>query len=371
MGTTSTEIRVLSADAQAKKSDYEWLMRDFQVAAGLMDRNDLMKWGSATAGFFVGGVGSRAGNIVRLVGKIGSGAGTLATEGYDQARNGSLWQWTKDKIAGGYEDAKDLVTSGYERSTEIVSALRTNPAQMAPELATTVLMTFLVSGGPDGNGGAPDLDLMFGIDAHRSLFTHSILMGAAIETSIRSVLHFVQLVHVKLPADRHPWWDSALAFSNHIGDAAVTGTNYGMAYHLFVDGIVQPGSYHSLPFSMPLEGHQALTTGNAIAEGMEPARRARQTTVPSVSSGDWKAQHKALIDKPFPVGPQIEAMLEPEHACTVRRYGTWFEALDKGLVEPRTAAQEQFVACSKGARDPKTLHEVSWFGFKLARSMQT
>ena len=61
------------------------------------------------------------------------------------------------------------------------------------------LPPLVVSGGPDGDGGAPDLDLMFGIGAHRSVFSHSILMGASLETGLLALLRLTQLVHAKLP----------------------------------------------------------------------------------------------------------------------------------------------------------------------------
>jgi len=371
MGSQSSGQLVLSEASRQQLSDYEWLMADFKVAASLMDRKDLLNWGASTAGFFVSGVGSRAGNIVRLVGALGSGAGGLVAGGYRESQKGNLWEWVKGGVVDATQKTKQALASGYERSTGIVTSLRENPAQVAPELATTVLMTFLVSGGVDGNGGAPDLDLVMGIDAHRSLFTHSILMGATIETGIRSVLRFVQLVHARLPQERHPWWDSAMAFSNHIGDAAVTGANYGMAYHLFVDGIVQPGAYHGLPIPMPMEAHQAVMTANAVAEAMEPGLRATKSAAdPGRAPRSWREEHKALIDTPFALSQTVETMLEPEHAFTVRRYGTWFEALEAGRLAPQTPAQEQFIACSKGVREPETPHELAWFGYKLARQLE-
>lgn len=41
------------------------------------------------------------------------------------------------------------------------------------------------SGGVDGDGGIPDLDLLAGIDAHRSILTHSILAGVVAEGLLR------------------------------------------------------------------------------------------------------------------------------------------------------------------------------------------
>ena len=82
--------------------------------------------------------------------------------------------------------------------------VQSQPREAVPQLLVLVATSIVVSGGPDGDGGAPDLDLMFGIDAHRSILSHSILMGAALETGFLSLVHLVRLLHTKLPADHDP-----------------------------------------------------------------------------------------------------------------------------------------------------------------------
>lgn len=44
-------------------------------------------------------------------------------------------------------------------------------------------------------------------------------------------------------------------------------TSAGIAYHLLVNAFIQPGPYHDLPFSMPIEGHQAAMAASGMAEG--------------------------------------------------------------------------------------------------------
>jgi len=51
------------------------------------------------------------------------------------------------------------------------------------------------------------------------------------------------------------------------------GASAGIAYHLLVDAYIQPAPYHSLPLSMPIEGHQAAMAANGAAERLDAARR--------------------------------------------------------------------------------------------------
>ena len=46
----------------------------------------------------------------------------------------------------------------------------------------------------------------------------------------------------------------------------------GIAYHLLIDGTLQPGTYHGLP-PMPLAGHEALLDANAAAEALDVPKK--------------------------------------------------------------------------------------------------
>jgi len=50
------------------------------------------------------------------------------------------------------------------------------------------------------------------------------------------------------------------------------GASAGIAYHLLVDAYIQPAPYHSLPLSMPIEGHQVAMAANGAAERLDAAR---------------------------------------------------------------------------------------------------
>ena len=149
----------------------------------------------------------------------------------------------------------------------LVVAFQEDPAKVGPAILVGSLAAITVSGGFDGDGGAPDLDIaLLGIEAHRSLFTHSIVAGAIIETGLLSLVDLIQRAHGYLPPQHDPLWDTIKGRSACLGDAAARGASVGLAYHLGIDGLVQPAPYHDIPFSAPLEVHQGILTVNAAAE---------------------------------------------------------------------------------------------------------
>lgn len=113
------------------------------------------------------------------------------------------------------------------------------------------------------------MDLKAGIGFHRSPLTHSILIGAALETGLMSLVRLVHLVHAQLPPHHDPLWDVLEHQSTALLNAANRGASLGLAYHLLVDGLAQPAPYHGLPISLPIEGHQAMFVANGMAEAID------------------------------------------------------------------------------------------------------
>lgn len=164
------------------------------------------------------------------------------------------------------EFAKDV----RDKAAPLINDLRRDPTNVAPDLLIGALAFYAGGGGLDGDGGAPDLDIpLLRIGAHRSVFTHSIVAGAVIETTLYSLIDFIGVAYHYLPEGHDHRWT---LIHDRLGRAAIAsakGASLGLAYHLGVDGVVQPGAYHGLPFEMPIEGHQAILTANALAEALD------------------------------------------------------------------------------------------------------
>jgi hypothetical protein len=68
--------------------------------------------------------------------------------------------------------------------------------------------------------------------------------------------------------------------------------------------------------------------------------------------------HAALLarrDFVLPPGEYTEAQLE-----LLAKFGRWLEGLANGAISPATPAQEQFVECARGRREPQTDFEHAW-----------
>ena len=152
----------------------------------------------------------------------------------------------------------------------IINLLKTNPKETAPVIFLGVLGFFCGSGGLDGNGGVPDLDLAGGIGNHRSIFFHSIISAAVLETLVFSSVNAINIFHSKLPEKHDPFWDKIVS-KNDWAKAFVTGACTGIAYHLLIDGTIQGGKALSdFPIKgMPMEFHNLFYITNAVAEGLD------------------------------------------------------------------------------------------------------
>lgn len=159
-------------------------------------------------------------------------------------------------------DCKNLADS-------IQLAFRQDPKQTVVEALCLVGGFQLASGGLDGNGGIPDLDLQLGIEQHRSIFFHSVLAGVAVEMVVVTAAQWLTVLHSRLPENHASGWNDVLEYSQRILKATGRGASLGLAYHLAVDGLAQPAAYKDLPISdMPIEAHQVIFTTNALVEAI-------------------------------------------------------------------------------------------------------
>jgi hypothetical protein len=337
----------------------------------------LMSWAASVAGDFTGSLSRRVNNVGRLVGGVvvlGVGETTGAVKAYEHDRLGTH---LSDRAKAARESLQSMYTRSRDAGSELVTALREDPKTVAPHLLGMVVTSILVSGGPDGDGGAPDLDLLGGIGAHRSLWTHSILMGATLETGFLALVRLVHLIHDNLPQRHDPKWDELALHSQNILSAANKGASVGLAYHFLVDGLVQPGTYHGLPFELPQEVHQALQVLNGAAEGVDAKHKDWLATAPiwvrkGYANWPWtqlgyvavrsrKAEdHLAERQTKFGIDSDTREFLTEEEARLLEKYGTWMEGLTSGRLDPLTAEQDKFVRVAWGLSLPATSFEKAW-----------
>ena len=212
-----------------------------------------------------------------------------------------------------------------------VALLKDNPRDAVPHLLTMVVASLVISGATEGDGAAPDLDLIFGVGARRDILAHSIVSGAALDTSFLSLASLVSLVHAHLPKDHARIWDALHQHAGEILSAANKGASVGMSYRFLVDGLVE-----------------VVKTGDRAMHERAHARLLRQ--------------------KRFRIDERIRTNLTQDEYAVLRRYGTWLQALATGEIPPLTALNARFVEVANGTRQPESEHEIAWSRYMLLRS---
>ncbi len=216
---------------------------------------------------FGSALGRRVLNIFELVGRVAIGSYEEAVGLYEAYNDDRAVEHLSQRLGAATDATGDALKSGAESLSQLYNDLTSNPADAAPKLLVLVLSSVAASGGVDGNGGIPDMDIpLMGIGAHRSPFTHSIIIGSLLETALMLLTRIVLTAHKNLPMDHDPLWDGMVRQSVNILKATGKGASIGIAYHLMVDAVVQPGTYHDIPFDMSLETHQGIFAANSIAE---------------------------------------------------------------------------------------------------------
>lgn len=285
----------------------------------------LAQWGLVTGKHFAGALTRRGKNVVQLAGSVVSGVGRESRRAYAAYQQGKLSSHTQARMSAAYDSVSETSRNVSGFVSRLATAVKYNPKEAAPNLLMVVVSSVLVSGGPDGDGGAPDLDLMFGIDAHRSILSHSILMGSALEAGIMSLVELVRLLHEKLPAQHDAIWDVIYQKTGEFAHSAQVGASIGMAYHLFVDALAQPAPYKDLPISMPMEAHQSLFAANAAAELLDAGKKPERTSSRKMTKAQELTQRRREIiagaaAKPaVPVAPVVKDYVAKARELTQRR----------------------------------------------------
>jgi len=149
--------------------------------------------------------------------------------------------------------------------------IKKNPKTNITNVLIFILGAYLGSGGIEGDGGIPDLDLeMFGIGDHRSIFTHSIIAGVSIEVLILFFILAIDMIYDNLPKEHLEIWDLIHEKKDDFLLNFTTGVSTGLAYHFAIDATIDGnGIYKDLPFSAPQEIHNFIIGMNAFIEGID------------------------------------------------------------------------------------------------------
>jgi hypothetical protein len=149
--------------------------------------------------------------------------------------------------------------------------IKKNPKTNITNILMFILGAYLGSGGIDGDGGIPDLDLkIFGMGDHRSIFTHSIIAGVSIEVLILFFILAIDMIYDNLPKEHLEIWDLIHEKKDDFLFNFTTGVSAGLAYHFAIDATIDgSGIYKDLPFSAPIEVHQFIMGANSFLEGVD------------------------------------------------------------------------------------------------------
>ncbi len=356
----------LAAALLLQPTRFERMAQELAYAISHTNSADMAK----LAGFLATDAGSafvrRVTGLVSLAEKVGSGTAYELASMYRAYSADRLTEHLGGRVGTASGVTSRGISNGAKSLSTLASELIANPAEAAPKLLVLVLSSVAASGGIDGNGGAPDLDIpLMGIGAHRSPLTHSILVGSLLETAVLLLTRIVLCTHKNLPPEHDPLWGKIAGQSVEILSAAGKGASAGIAYHLMVDAVLQPGAYHGVPFDMPIEVHQAIFAANAAAEGEAASTYPDESTL--TTTPDILAAHKRYRAIKMSIPTVLSEFLNADEIVILTKYGSWLQALVKRAIPPTTIAQVQLLKVADGHATPKTPHELAWMALNEAK----
>lgn len=262
------------------------LYSELGFALSRLERDALKGWGTRSASRLLMLAGRRVGGLAKLATVLGrAGFGELMGV-FSASRQSRLLTHVGDRAAAAIDGTISLGRDGTRLIAGVARALVRDPKDTAPAVLGGLLGFSTGSGGLDGNGGIPDLDLLAGIGAHRSALTHTIIAGIIAEGLILALADLAAEVHGKLPHDHDSLWDGLARIGRPLTESLAIGTSAGLAYHLLVDALIQPAALHGLPVHMPMEGHQTVMAASGLAEGANAAGHSgRRASIEIVQGG--------------------------------------------------------------------------------------
>ena len=261
------------------KSPSSGLLKDELVLAiKATPREQISDWGRRIGKRFVAVGVKRVTNLGALLSRLTIGTADELVNALRAINEGRAHEHFNDRAAE-ISDAVCQLGRGAEVAFRgMATFFEEKPDEAAVSLLSSTLGFYLGIGHGQkgfGDGGVPDLDLVFGgIGWHRSIFTHSIIAGAFVETAVISLIDLNETIYQNLPKEHSRFWDELLKYSNAAGDSFVTGASLGIAAHFGIDTAIDGFTpYKDLPISLPIGAHELLMGMNAAAEAAYGAGR--------------------------------------------------------------------------------------------------
>ena len=250
------------------------LYEELAFALSRTDKTVLRDWGGRSTGRLFHLSARRVGGLARLTSDLARFGGKEAAGFYRAARGKRFGAHTRQRAIAAIDNSLAVGSESGRLLAGIGRSLLGDPKGMAPKVFGAFLGFNMGSGGLDGNGGVPDLDLLAGIGYHRSPLTHTIIAGIVAEGAILAIVDLAAEIHSRLPHDHDTLWDTLARVGRPFAESTSISLSAGLAWHLLVDAGIHPAPYHDLPISMPIEVHQTIFATNAVAEGADAAERA-------------------------------------------------------------------------------------------------
>ena len=271
MTSPHTLLPLRSAGSRARH-----LQDELRHALSMLEGATLKAWGKRSSMRLLMLAGRRVGGLARLATLLIHAGGDELVSLLSATRGGRLKSHLGDRTANAIDTSLDIGRDSLRLINTVGRGLLNNPKANAHVVLGTLLGFGAGSGGLDGNGGIPDLDLLGGIAFHRSPLTHTIIAGIVVEGLLLAMADLAAEIHGNLPDGYDPIWDSLANIGRPLTQSLAIGTSAGLAYHLMVDALIQPAPYHDLPLAMPMEEHRAFMGANGVAEGEDARLRARE-----------------------------------------------------------------------------------------------
>lgn len=246
---------------------------ELQFALSCLDGNSLKAWGVRSSERVLALTGRRVGGLATLITRLAVTGGSEVNDLLAAFRQQRTLEHIGNRAAAVIDGTIGLGHEGVSLVARLAGLLRRDPKKTVPVLLAGLLGFEAGSGGLDGNGGIPDLDLMMGIGAHRSALTHTLIIGIVAEGMVLALADLAAEVHCKLPLNHDPLWDGLARIGRPLTQSLAIGTSAGLAYHLLVDALIQPAALHGLPIDLPMEGHQVILAASGIAEANDALHR--------------------------------------------------------------------------------------------------